>query len=197
MDVKKLTDKKLDGDSLSHNELEFAVMSYIDNSINDSDMAAFLKSIHQQGMSREEIVSLTRIMIESGETIDFKNLNSYVADKHSTGGVGDKVSIILGPILAALGLSVPMLAGRSLGHTGGTIDKLETIPGFKTNLPIVNFKKNVEKIGISIMSQTDTICPADKKIYALRDVTGTIDSLPLICGSITVSYTHLTLPTKA
>jgi len=184
LDVKKLTDKKLDGDSLSHNELEFAVMCYVDNSINDSDMAAFLKSIHQKGMSRNEIVSLTQIMIESGETIDFKNLNSYVADKHSTGGIGDKVSIVLAPILAKLGLSVPMLAGRSLGHTGGTIDKLETIPGFKTDLSIANFKKNVETIGISIMSQTNTICPADKKIYALRDVTGTIDSLPLICGSI-------------
>ena len=145
MDVKKLTDKKLDGDSLSHNELEFAVMSYVDNSINDSDMATFLKSIHKEGMSRNEMVSLTRIMIESGETIDFKNLNTYVADKHSTGGIGDKVSIVLGPILAALGLSVPMLAGRSLGHTGGTIDKLETIPGFKTDLPIANFKKMLRK----------------------------------------------------
>ena len=102
----------------------------------------------------------------------------------STGGIGDKVSIVLGPILATLGLSVPMLAGRSLGHTGGTIDKLETIPGFKTDLPIVNFKKNVEKIGISIMSQTDTICPADKKIYSIRDLTGTIPSMPLICSSI-------------
>ena len=184
MDVKKITNKKLDGGFLTDNELEFVIRSYIDNTINDNTMANFLRSVHQKGMSKDETVTLTRIMIESGETINFQNLNSYVGDKHSTGGVGDKVSIILGPILAALGITVPMLAGRSLGHTGGTIDKLETIPGFKTDLSVENFKKNVERSGICIMSQTDTICPADKKIYALRDVTGTIDSIPLICGSI-------------
>ena len=184
MDVKKITNKKLGGGFLTDNELEFVIRSYIDNTINDNTMANFLRSVHQKGMSKDETVTLTRIMIESGETINFQNLNSYVGDKHSTGGVGDKVSIILGPILAALGIAVPMLAGRSLGHTGGTIDKLETIPGFKTDLSVENFKKNVERSGICIMSQTDTICPADKKIYALRDVTGTIDSIPLICGSI-------------
>jgi pyrimidine-nucleoside phosphorylase len=184
LDVKKITNKKLSGGFLTDKELEFVVKSYIDNTINDNTMANFLRSVHQKGMSKDETVTLTRIMIESGETINFQNLNSYVGDKHSTGGVGDKVSIILGPILAALGIAVPMLAGRSLGHTGGTIDKLETIPGFKTDLSVKNFKKNVERTGICIMSQTDTICPADKKIYALRDVTGTIDSIPLICGSI-------------
>ena len=184
MDVKKITNKKLGGSFLTDNELEFVIRSYIDNTINDNTMANFLRSVHQKGMSKDETVTLTRIMIESGETINFQNLSSYVGDKHSTGGVGDKVSIILGPILAALGIAVPMLAGRSLGHTGGTIDKLETIPGFKTDLSVKNFKKNVERSGICIMSQTDNICPADKKIYALRDVTGTINSIPLICGSI-------------
>ena len=184
MDVQKITNKKLKGGSLTHNELESVIKSYVDNTIDDSIMGKFLKSIHLKGMEIDEIVSLTQIMIDSGEIIDFSNLESYVADKHSTGGVGDKVSIILGPILAALGISVPMLAGRSLGHTGGTIDKLETIPGFKTDLSITDFKKNVERSGLCIMSQTNTICPADKKIYALRDVTGTIDSNPLICGSI-------------
>ena len=184
MDVQKITNKKLKGDSLTHNELESVIKSYVDNAIDDSIMGKFLKSIHLKGMEINEIVSLTQIMIDSGETIDFSNLGSFVADKHSTGGVGDKVSIILGPVLAALGIAVPMLAGRSLGHTGGTIDKLETIPGFKTDLSIADFKKNVETSGLCIMSQTNTICPADKKIYALRDVTGTIDSNPLICGSI-------------
>ena len=184
MDVQKITNKKLKGDPLTHNELESVIKSYVDNAIDDSIMGKFLKSIHAKGMEIDEIVSLTQIMIDSGETIDFSNLESYVADKHSTGGVGDKVSIILGPVLAALGIAVPMLAGRSLGHTGGTIDKLETIPGFRTDLSIADFKKNVERSGLCIMSQTNTICPADKKIYALRDVTGTIDSNPLICGSI-------------
>lgn len=184
MDVQKITNKKLEGDPLTDNELEFVIKSYVDNVIDDSSMGKFLKSIHLKGMEIDEIVSLTKIMIDSGETIDFSNLESYVADKHSTGGVGDKVSIILGPVLAALGIAVPMLAGRSLGHTGGTIDKLETIPGFRTDLSIADFKKNVERSGLCIMSQTNTICPADKKIYALRDVTGTIDSNPLICGSI-------------
>ena len=184
MDVQKITNKKLEGGTLTDNELEFVIKSYVDDSINDNSMGKFLKSIHSKGMVIDEIVSLTQIMIDSGETIDFTNLESFVADKHSTGGVGDKVSIILGPVLAALGIAVPMLAGRSLGHTGGTIDKLETIPGFKTDLSINDFKKNVERSGLCIMSQTDAICPADKKIYALRDVTGTIDSNPLICGSI-------------
>ena len=184
MDIQKITNKKLKGDCLTHNELESVIKLYVDNAIDDSIMGKFLKSIHLKGMEIDEIISLTRIMIDSGEIIDFSNLESYVADKHSTGGVGDKVSIILGPVLAALGIAVPMLAGRSLGHTGGTIDKLETIPGFKTDLSITDFKKNVERSGLCIMSQTNTICPADKKIYALRDVTGTIDSNPLICGSI-------------
>ena len=184
MDVQKITNKKLKGDSLTHNELESVIKSYVDNAIDDSIMGKFLKSIHLKGMEIDEIVSLTQIMIDSGEIIDFSNLESYVADKHSTGGVGDKVSIILGPILAALGISVPMLAGRSLGHTGGTIDKLETIPGFKTDLSITDFKKNVERSGLCIMSQTNTICPADKKIYSLRSKTGTVASIPLICGSI-------------
>ncbi len=184
MDVKKITNKKLNGDTLTNNELEFVINSYINDAIDDSVMANFLKSVHRKGMSQDEIVSLTQIMIDSGEIINFANLESFVADKHSTGGVGDKVSIILGPMLASLGIAIPMLAGRSLGHTGGTIDKLETIPGFKTDLSIKNFKKNVERSGVCIMSQTSAICPADKKIYALRDVTGTIDSIPLICGSI-------------
>ena len=148
MDVQKITNKKLKGEPLTHNELESVIKSYVDNAIDDSIMGKFLKSIHAKGMEIDEIVSLTQIMIDSGETIDFSNLESYVADKHSTGGVGDKVSIILGPVLASMGIAVPMLAGRSLGHTGGTIDKLETITGYKNYLSITDFKKNDERSGL-------------------------------------------------
>ena len=169
---------------LSSKEIDFLVSSYSNNQITDEIMTEFLKAVKDNGMNMDETISLTKTMIDSGEKMDFSHLNSYVADKHSTGGVGDKVSLILGPLMASLGISIPMIAGRSLGHTGGTIDKLETIPGFKTDLSIQEFKNCIEKIGLCIMSQTDSICPADKKMYALRDVTNTIDSMPLICGSI-------------
>ena len=170
--------------SLSYKDIDFIVSSYSNNRIDDELMTDFLIAVKKNGMNMEETISLTKAMIRSGEKIDFSHISSYVADKHSTGGVGDKVSLVLGPLMASLGVTIPMLAGRSLGHTGGTIDKLETIPGFKTNLSLQQFKQYSEKTGICIMSQTDSICPADKKIYALRDVTDTIDSIPLICGSI-------------
>ena len=169
---------------LSSKEIDFLVNSYSNNQITNEIMTEFLKAVKENGMNMDETISLTKTMIDSGEKMDFSHLNSYVADKHSTGGVGDKVSLILGPLMASLGITIPMIAGRSLGHTGGTIDKLETIPGFKTDLSIQEFKNCIEKIGLCIMSQTDSICPADKKMYALRDVTNTIDSMPLICGSI-------------
>ena len=170
--------------SLSYKDIDFIVSSYSNNRIDDELMTDFLIAVKENGMNMEETISLTKAMIRSGEKIDFSHISSYVADKHSTGGVGDKVSLVLGPLMASVGVTIPMLAGRSLGHTGGTIDKLETIPGFKTNLSLKQFKQYSEKTGICIMSQTDSICPADKKIYALRDVTDTIDSIPLICGSI-------------
>ena len=170
--------------SLSYKDIDFIVSSYSNNRIDDQLMTDFLIAVKENGMNMEETISLTKAMIRSGEKIDFSHISSYVADKHSTGGVGDKVSLVLGPLMASVGVTIPMLAGRSLGHTGGTIDKLETIPGFKTNLSLQQFKQYSEKTGICIMSQTDSICPADKKIYALRDVTDTIDSIPLICGSI-------------
>ena len=169
---------------LSSKEIDFLVSSYSNNQITDEIMTEFLKAVKDNGMNMDETISLTKTMIDSGEKMDFSHLKSYVADKHSTGGVGDKASLILGPLMASLGITIPMIAGRSLGHTGGTIDKLETIPGFKTDLSIQEFKNCIEKIGLCIMSQTDSICPADKKMYALRDVTNTIDSMPLICGSI-------------
>ena len=184
MDPKKTIKAKQNQSILSSKEIDFLVSSYSNNQITDEIMTEFLKAVKDNGMNMDETISLTKTMIDSGEKMDFSHLNSYVADKHSTGGVGDKVSLILGPLMTSLGITIPMIAGRSLGHTGGTIDKLETIPGFKTDLSIQEFKNCIEKIGLCIMSQTDSICPADKKMYALRDVTNTIDSMPLICGSI-------------
>ena len=184
MDPIKTIKAKQNQSILSSKEIDFLVSSYSNNQITDEIMTEFLKAVKDNGMNMDETISLTKTMIDSGEKMDFSHLKSYVADKHSTGGVGDKVSLILGPLMASLGITIPMIAGRSLGHTGGTIDKLETIPGFKTDLSIQEFKNCIEKIGLCIMSQTDSICPADKKMYALRDVTNTIDSMPLICGSI-------------
>ena len=147
-------------------------------------MTTWLIAVFQNGMSHEETLEYTKVMLNSGITLDFSHLNGLVLDKHSTGGVGDKVSIILAPLLASCGLYIPMLAGRGLGHTQGTIDKLEAIPGYKTALSLTDFQQIVEKVGVSIMEQTEEICPADRKIYALRDVTNTVASFPLICGSI-------------
>ena len=184
MNPKALIQHKSDGQEISKSDLNSFISSYLNNSINDNDMILFLKAVHKNGMTTNETFAFTEAMIESGEKIEFSNMDNYVVDKHSTGGIGDKVSIILAPLMAASGLAIPMIAGRSLGHTGGTIDKLETIPNMNLNLTINEFKSNVENHGISIMEQSSSICPADKKMYALRDITGTIDSTPLICGSI-------------
>ena len=184
MNPKALIQHKSDGQEISKSDLISFISSYLNNSINDDDMILFLKAVHKNGMTTNETFAFTEAMIESGEKIEFSNMDNYVVDKHSTGGIGDKVSIILAPLMAASGLAIPMIAGRSLGHTGGTIDKLETIPNMNLNLTINEFKSNVENHGISIMEQSSSICPADKKMYALRDITGTIDSTPLICGSI-------------
>ena len=184
MNPKALIQHKSDGQEISKSDLTSFISSYLNNSINDNDMILFLKAVHKNGMTTNETFAFTEAMIESGEKIEFSNMDNYVVDKHSTGGIGDKVSIILAPLMAASGLAIPMIAGRSLGHTGGTIDKLETIPNMNLNLTINEFKSNVENHGISIMEQSSSICPADKKMYALRDITGTIDSMPLICGSI-------------
>ena len=165
-------------------DLKQFIWEYSHQQISDKDMTKLLKAIFKNGMTREEIFALTESMIDSGEKMDFSFLSNYVADKHSTGGVGDKVSIILGPLMAASGLAIPMISGRSLGHTGGTLDKLETIPGYRTNISLDEFRRNVNDIGISMIGQTEEICPADRKMYALRDVTGTVASIPLICGSI-------------
>ena len=184
MNPTQLVQLKINGETIPQTELASFINAYVDEKIHDDEMTPFLKAVHAHGMTDEETIILTDIMLNSGDRLAFSNMDAYVADKHSTGGVGDKVSMVLGPIMAAAGLAIPMLTGRSLGHTGGTTDKLETIPGFQTSLTLDQFKANVETHGICIMGQTESICPADRKMYALRDVTDTIDSIPLICGSI-------------
>jgi len=175
---------KRNGDAISESDLKKFVEGYTEGKISDAQMSALFMAIYFSGMNNEEIFSLVKLMLDSGQKMDFSKLDSFTADKHSTGGVGDKVSIILGPLMAAAGITVPMISGRSLGHTGGTLDKLETIPGFTTDLNLDKFRNQVESIGISMIGQTAEICPADKKMYSLRDVTGTVESIPLICGSI-------------
>ena len=160
------------------------IQNYVEGAISDYQMTALLMAIFFNGMDDDELYSLVDIMVNSGEKMDFSNLECFVADKHSTGGVGDKVSIILAPLLAEAGLAIPMISGRGLGHTGGTLDKLETIPGFRVDLSLTEFRKAIEQTGIAIIGQTNEICPADRKMYSLRDVTGTIESIPLICSSI-------------
>jgi pyrimidine-nucleoside phosphorylase len=184
MTARDIIQKKRNGKALAENEIEFFVHAYLDGKIADYQMSALLMAIFFQGMSFDETVTLTRIMRDSGEVVDFSHLPGIKADKHSTGGVGDKVSLILAPLVAAAGVYVPMISGRSLGHTGGTLDKLESIPGFKTQLPLARFKKQVEEIGSCLIGQTEEICPADRRIYAIRDATATVQSIPLICGSI-------------
>ena len=176
--------KKQQGQTHTPEEIRFLVDAFTDGRLPDHQMAAWLMAVYFRGMAIAERLELVRAMIESGQRLDFSSLDGYVADKHSTGGVGDKVSLVLGPLVAACGVYVPMLSGRGLGHTGGTLDKLEAIPGFRTRLDVDTFRRLVAEVGVCIMGQTDEICPADKKMYALRDVTATIGSVPLICGSI-------------
>ena len=177
-------EKKRDGQELSSSELYSFIQGITDGRIEDYQAAAFLMATFFQGMTPTETVALTKAMLESGERVDLSSINGPKVDKHSTGGVGDKVSLILAPLAAACGLVVPMMAGRGLGHSGGTLDKLESIEGFQVNIPRQEYLRILKKIGCAIIGQTATIAPADKKLYALRDVTGTVPCVPLICGSI-------------
>lgn len=176
--------KKRNNLELTPEEIDFFVSSYTKDAIPDYQMSALLMAIYLNGMSDQESVALTTTMLNSGVVIDTSLIEGFKVDKHSTGGVGDKTSLILGPVVAAAGLYVPMISGRGLGHTGGTLDKLESIPGFNTQQPLEKFIEITKKIGTCFIGQTAEICPADKKIYALRDVTATIESFPLICASI-------------
>ncbi len=175
--------KKRNGLRLNKDEISFFVQNYINGNIPDYQMSSLLMSIFFQGMEMNEIIDLTGSYIESGARIDFDTYLNTI-DKHSTGGVGDKISIILAPVMAACGAYVPMISGRGLGHTGGTLDKLEAIPGFKTRFSDEEFKKMVYQSGLAIIAQSENLVPADKKIYALRDVSGTVESLALITASI-------------
>lgn len=176
--------KKRNGHNLSADEIKYFIEGYLSGEIPDYQMSAFLMSVFFNGMNSEETVALTRIMLHSGEVLDLTHIPGFKVDKHSTGGVGDKTSLVIAPIVAAAGVKVPMISGRGLGHTGGTLDKLESIPGLRTNLSKKEFLEQLEKIGVCLIGQTSEIAPADKKIYALRDVTGTVESIPLICASI-------------
>lgn len=182
MNIIDIIVKKKNKEELTKEELEFAINGYLNNTVKDYQMSSLLMAIVINGMSLEETINLTDIMINSGETIDL-GIDGIV-DKHSTGGVGDKTTLILAPLVASVGVKVAKMSGRGLGHTGGTIDKLESIKGFNVSLSKEDFVKQVNEIGVSIISQTGNIAPADKKIYALRDVTGTTESIPLIASSI-------------
>lgn len=180
----ELIDKKKNGEKLTRDEIYYIVDGYTNGKIPDYQMSAFLMAVCFQGMNDEEIYHFTMAMTESGETIDLSSVNGKVIDKHSTGGVGDKVSLILGPLVAACGVPVAKMSGRGLGHTGGTIDKLECFDGFDVSPSEDEFMRNVNTIGISWAGQTSKLAPADKKIYALRDVTATVDCIPLIASSV-------------
>ena len=176
--------KKRDSKELSREEIDFLVSGYTSGEIPDYQMAAWLMAVWIRGLNRAELTALTEVMLHSGEVLDHSDIPGKKVDKHSTGGVGDKTSLILAPIVAAGGLTVPMISGRGLGHTGGTLDKLEAIPGFNVNLSLTEFRKVLRECGIGLIGQTAEIAPADKKIYALRDVTSTVENVGLICASI-------------
>jgi len=176
--------KKRDGGVLSREEITFFARGVVDGSFADYQATALLMAIFWRGMTAQETAWLTDAMQHSGEVIDLGDITGAKVDKHSTGGVGDKVSLILAPLAAACGLKVPMMSGRGLGHTGGTLDKLEAIPGFKVQLTVPEFRAILQKVGCAMIGQTPQVVPADRKLYALRDVTGTVECIPLICASI-------------
>ena len=184
MDILDIIAKKRDKGTLSREEIHFFIKNYVDGLIKDYQASALLMAIYLNGMNNEEISILTDEMMHSGEVMNLDSIEGIKVDKHSTGGVGDKVSLILGPMIASAGAKLAKMSGRGLGHTGGTLDKLESIPGMRINLSKDEFIQQVKKIGISIIGQNSKLVPADKKIYALRDVTSTIGSIPLIASSV-------------
>ncbi|MDC8901256.1 thymidine phosphorylase [Metamycoplasma hyosynoviae] len=184
MRINEIITKKAAKQKLTKEEINFFIQEYVKNAIPDYQISALLMAIKLNGMTDTETANLTEAMMYSGEVLNWDFLNTTIVDKHSTGGVGDKVSIVLCPILAALGLTVAKMSGRGLGHTGGTLDKLESIEGFKISLSEEEFKDVVKSVGMAIVGQNEKLVPADKKLYALRDVTSTVDSIPLIASSI-------------
>jgi pyrimidine-nucleoside phosphorylase len=184
LNILTIIDHKVKGLSLNEEEITFFVHGYAHDRLPDYQIAALLMAIKLKGMNAQETAWLTKAMVSSGESVDLSGIDGITVDKHSTGGVGDKTSLVIGPIVASLGLKLAKMSGRGLGHTGGTIDKLESIPGLSTSLSSRQFRQQVNTIGLAIMGQTQALVPADKKMYALRDVTGTIESIPLISSSI-------------
>ena len=184
MNIIDIIENKKNGYELTEEEIKYFIENYTNGEIPDYQAAALIMAICINGMTQDEILSLTMAMAKSGDVLDLSDISNHIVDKHSTGGVGDKITLIVMPIIAALGIPVAKMSGRGLGITGGTADKLESIPGYNINLSIDEFKKNVKEIGISLMSQTLNLAPADKKIYALRDTIGCTSSIPLIASSI-------------
>lgn len=184
MNTVELIRKKRNGLPLSKGEIQFLISAYLKKDIPDYQFSAFLMAVFFRGMNEDEQSALTDAMINSGIVVNLKSIKGVKVDKHSTGGVGDKTSLIIAPIAAAAGVKVPMISGRGLGHSGGTLDKLESIPGFRTDLTLSQYKSVLKKCGAVLIGQTKEIAPADKLIYALRDVTATVESIPLITGSI-------------
>ena len=184
MNILEIIEKKRDKKELTKQEIEFFIEGYVKEEISDYQASALIMAIYINGMTKEETTNLSLAMANSGEILDLSKLNKTIVDKHSTGGVGDKVSICLLPLVASLGVPVAKMSGRGLGFTGGTVDKMQSIPGYQTEIDIHNFLQNVDKIGISMISQTMNIAPADKKLYALRDSISCVESLPLIASSI-------------
>lgn len=184
MNIVDIINKKSRSKTLSRKEIEYVITNYCNNTLPDYQISALLMAIKLNGMNKKETVDLTRAMLYSGDVNDLSSLPGVTVDKHSTGGVGDKTTIVLAPLVASCGLTIAKMSGRGLGHTGGTIDKLESIPGFNTSLTQQEFFDQVKKINIAVIGQTSELVPADKKLYALRDVTATVDSMPLIASSI-------------
>src|SRR6187431_1823375 len=184
MQALDLIRRKRDGAALDREQIEYFVRTVTDGTLPDYQASALLMAIVLRGMTAEETAWLTDAMVRSGVRVDYPGLPHVAVDKHSTGGVGDKTSIILAPLAAACGAPVPMMSGRGLGHTGGTLDKLESIPGFRTGLTLEELRRGVATIGCALIGQTSDVAPADRKLYALRDVTGTVESIPLITASI-------------
>ena len=184
MIVPRLIERKRNGGRLERDEIRELVIAFSDGEVPDYQMAAFLMAVYYRGLERTEMNALMDAMLESGKRLDFSHLSRPRVDKHSTGGVGDKTSLILAPLISSLGVAVPMMSGRGLGHTGGTLDKLESIPGFRTSLSLEETERQVEKIGCAMIGQTEEIVPADRKLYALRDATATVEAIPLIASSI-------------
>ncbi|HED07924.1 MAG TPA: thymidine phosphorylase [Ignavibacteria bacterium] len=184
MNTVELIRKKRDGKSLSSEEVKYLISSYTKKKIPDYQFSAFLMAAFLKGMNKKETAALTEAMLYSGKIINLDSIPGTKIDKHSTGGVGDKTSLILAPIVAAAGVNVPMISGRGLGHSGGTLDKLESIPGFRTDLSLTKYKQVIKQCGAVLIGQTKDVAPADKLIYSLRDVTATVESIPLITASI-------------